>query len=182
MEDWGAWEPCDVTCGTGATRRSRKVLTHPTYGGETCGPTTEEGTCHNGLCPVHCEAWRCEFRVFFSLFVFHFSFFQSLHFLGTSFFHENARKCAQEVSDWSQWSDCSLTCSSENSIGVSKRTRKVVQDNNALGNACDGDLEQTIGCSRTLLGFFFERSLKALVLNPDFCNFMKVEINKVVVR
>lgn len=107
MEDWGAWEPCDVTCGTGATRRSRKVLTHPTYGGETCGPTTEEGTCHNGLCPVHCE-----------------------------------------VSDWSQWSDCSLTCSSENSIGVSKRTRKVVQDNNALGNACDGDLEQTIGCSR----------------------------------
>ena len=86
MEDWGAWEPCDVTCGTGATRRSRKVLTHPTYGGETCGPTTEEGTCHNGLCPVHCEAWRCEFRVFFfSLFVFHFSFFQSLHFLGTSF-------------------------------------------------------------------------------------------------
>ena len=145
MEEWGAWEPCDVTCGTGATRRSRKVLTHPTYGGETCGPTTEEGTCHNGLCPVHCEAWRCEFRVFFFTVCFSFFIFSESPFFGNFIFHENAQG----------WSDCSLTCSSENSIGVSKRTRKVVQDNNALGNACDGDLEQTIGCSRTLLGFFF---------------------------
>ena len=103
-----------------------------------------------------------------------FFIFSESPFFGNFIFHENARKCAQEVSDWSQWSDCSLTCSSENSIGVSKRTRKVVQDNNALGNACDGDLEQTIGCSRTLLGNFF-------VLNPDFSNSMKVEINKVVV-
>ena len=117
------------------------------------------------------------FTVCFSFFI-----FSESPFFGNFIFHENARKCAQEVSDWSQWSDCSLTCSSENSIGVSKRTRKVVQDNNALGNACDGDLEQTIGCSRTLLGFFFERSLKALVLNPDFSNSMKVEVNKVVVR
>jgi len=108
MEDWGAWEPCDVTCGSGSTKRARKVLSHPTYGGEMCGPSTEEKTCDNGLCPVHCE-----------------------------------------VSDWSQWSDCSLTCTSENTVGIAKRTRKVVQTNNALGDACEGDLEQTIGCSRT---------------------------------
>lgn len=80
------------------------------------------------------------FTVCFSFFI-----FSESPFFGNFIFHENAQG----------WSDCSLTCSSENSIGVSKRTRKVVQDNNALGNACDGDLEQTIGCSRTLLGFFF---------------------------
>jgi len=42
-----------------------------------------------------------------------------------------------------------LTCTSENTVGIAKRTRKVVQTNNALGDACEGDLEQTIGCSRT---------------------------------
>lgn len=56
MEDWGAWEPCDVTCGSGSAKRARKVLSHPTYGGEMCGPSTEEKTCDNGLCPVHCES------------------------------------------------------------------------------------------------------------------------------
>ena len=54
-----------------------------------------------------------------------------------------------ELSEWSEWSDCSITCSSEGSPGTAKRLRKVIQHQNALGDSCVGDLQQTISCSRT---------------------------------
>ena len=106
MADWQSWESCDVTCGTGSTRRYRKVLTLPTFGGEICGQAVEEKSCDNGLCPVPCE-----------------------------------------FSDWSEWGGCSMTCTYDGSPGISKRSRRVVQPENALAGQCVGDLEQSISCS-----------------------------------
>ncbi|CAE7923300.1 HMCN1 [Symbiodinium necroappetens] len=106
MEDWQAWEPCDVTCGEGTTRRERKVLTLPVFGGERCGAVSENKTCDNGLCPVHCL-----------------------------------------LSDWTQWADCSISCTTSGQPGSTKRFRTVVQHKNKLGDDCAGELEQTTACS-----------------------------------
>ena len=106
MEDWQAWEPCDVTCGEGTTRRERRVLTLPVFGGERCGAVSENKTCDNGLCPVHCL-----------------------------------------LSDWTQWADCSISCTTSGQPGSTKRFRTVVQHKNTLGDDCAGELEQTTACS-----------------------------------
>ncbi|CAJ1370240.1 unnamed protein product [Effrenium voratum] len=107
MEDWQPWEPCDVTCGTGATRRARKALTLPAFGGEKCGSVSENKTCDNGVCPVHCQ-----------------------------------------LSDWTQWAECSISCTSDGTPGTTKRFRTVATQKNFLGDDCVGELEQSTSCSK----------------------------------
>eukprot|EP00930_Biecheleria_cincta_P054939 TRINITY_DN41312_c0_g1_i1.p1 TRINITY_DN41312_c0_g1~~TRINITY_DN41312_c0_g1_i1.p1 ORF type:complete len:1369 (-),score=168.96 TRINITY_DN41312_c0_g1_i1:58-3600(-) len=105
MEDWSFWDPCDVSCGTGGTQRTRKVLKHPSYGGLECGALKQQKACHQGTCPVNCE-----------------------------------------VSDWSEWDDCSHSCSSNESVATKSRRRDIIQLNNAVGEAC-GKLNESATCS-----------------------------------
>merc|ERR1712232_138700 len=37
VSDWTAWEPCDASCGTGQTKRSREITQKPQEGGAGCG-------------------------------------------------------------------------------------------------------------------------------------------------
>jgi len=56
---WTAWSSCSVSCGIGRHGRSR-AQEEPKYGGVACGAYTEDRSCTDGPCPVHCEvgAWQ----------------------------------------------------------------------------------------------------------------------------
>lgn len=105
LEDWSAWEPCDVTCGTGNTQRTRKVLVNPSYGGRQCEARLQQKTCNPGHCPINCQ-----------------------------------------LSDWTEWDDCSHSCTSSEAIAAKSRRRDVIQLNNDLGEAC-GKLNESTACN-----------------------------------
>jgi len=105
MEDWSAWDPCDVSCGTGGTQRTRKVLRYPSYGGRECEALHQQQACHQGPCPVNCE-----------------------------------------VSDWSEWDDCSHSCSSNHTVASKSRRRDITQMNNDVGETC-GKLNESTACN-----------------------------------
>jgi len=66
--DWTHWSMCSKSCGGGESLRSREILTHPKFGGQTCdGPLEELKECSRHACgseqkPVDCtfgswESW-----------------------------------------------------------------------------------------------------------------------------
>ena len=51
--DWGSWETCSLTCGTGSQNRTR-TCTNPTpdHGGNPCtGDASESQDCNTNPCP-----------------------------------------------------------------------------------------------------------------------------------
>ena len=53
---WSSWSPCSVSCGAGATVRTRSVIQQPMNGGQLCGLTSESSPCAALFCPVDCSA------------------------------------------------------------------------------------------------------------------------------
>eukprot|EP00931_Biecheleriopsis_adriatica_P047950 TRINITY_DN27682_c0_g2_i1.p1 TRINITY_DN27682_c0_g2~~TRINITY_DN27682_c0_g2_i1.p1 ORF type:complete len:1370 (-),score=205.40 TRINITY_DN27682_c0_g2_i1:43-4152(-) len=156
MEDWQAWDPCDVSCGVGQTSRVREITTTPVFGGRKCDAHWESKSCDAGLCPVDCilsdwSDWAAcsiscsngdgstpgvseRFR----------TVAQSKNELGDECPGETTQKNACnlarcpvdcKLSDWSVWSDCSSTCGP----GVSERTRKIVTKPIYGGKVCFSD-------------------------------------------
>ncbi|XP_078680902.1 cartilage intermediate layer protein 2-like [Branchiostoma floridae x Branchiostoma belcheri] len=103
--DWGPWSACSVTCGVGMETRDRTCDNPaPANGGADCdGLDQETQVCDTGVpCPVD-GGW----------------------------------------SDWSLWSDCSVTCES----GTQTRDRTCDNPAPANGGAdCDGPAEETQVC------------------------------------
>ena len=56
MSAWSSWSSCPVSCGTGATARTRSVVQQPMNGGQLCGLTSESSSCATQQCPVDCVA------------------------------------------------------------------------------------------------------------------------------
>ncbi|XP_078591805.1 SCO-spondin-like isoform X3 [Branchiostoma floridae x Branchiostoma japonicum] len=103
--DWSAWSDCSVTCGVGTQTRDRSCTNPaPERGGAECyGDTEETQQCDSGVfCPVD-GGW----------------------------------------SDWSAWSDCSVTCG----VGTQTRDRSCTNPAPEHGGAeCYGDTEETQQC------------------------------------
>jgi len=51
--DWGHWNQCDVSCGSGTSTRTRSCTNPPpAHGGDDCqGPSQETSTCTLTNCP-----------------------------------------------------------------------------------------------------------------------------------
>eukprot|EP00930_Biecheleria_cincta_P035557 TRINITY_DN24452_c0_g3_i1.p1 TRINITY_DN24452_c0_g3~~TRINITY_DN24452_c0_g3_i1.p1 ORF type:complete len:1286 (-),score=145.81 TRINITY_DN24452_c0_g3_i1:109-3966(-) len=158
LEDWTAWDTCDVSCGQGNTQRTRKVKTTPIYGGRDCDARLEKKSCNQGLCPVNCQlsdwtewgacshtcvsngtngttgtAKRIRIVV------------QKNNGRGAECGNLeettacNPQKCPIDctISDWTAWSDCSTSCGA----GFVERTRAVETEAGYGGKTCiDHDL------------------------------------------
>jgi len=56
VSEFGAWDSCDKTCGSGVQHRTRTITTLPKYQGFAC-PYLEQGrACNAHHCPVDCQA------------------------------------------------------------------------------------------------------------------------------
>jgi hypothetical protein len=73
VSPWSAWGGCSVTCGGGNQTQSRNVTTNPANGGTVCPALNNSRSCNTDGCPVNCE-----------------------------------------VSPWSAWGGCSVTCGGGN--------------------------------------------------------------------
>ncbi len=135
--EWGQWEPCSKSCGTGERTRSRRCENPvPLYGGQDCrGVGVDSSTCNIRPCPseappllLHPRAWSdCIFRSWANL----------LNFVGEDFALRcsSAHRCCfwyfrlQNVlpdsvhggwGEWGDWGACSETCGE----GTQKRYRR----------------------------------------------------------
>eukprot|EP00058_Branchiostoma_floridae_P011291 XP_002596779.1 hypothetical protein BRAFLDRAFT_120487 [Branchiostoma floridae] len=108
--DWSAWSDCSVTCGVGTQTRDRSCTNPaPEHGGAECyGDTEETQQCDSGVfCPV------------------------AVHVVDGGW------------SDWSAWSDCSVTCG----VGTQTRDRSCTNPAPEHGGAeCYGDTEEIQQC------------------------------------
>lgn len=158
VSDWGAWDLCSVSCGTGTTSRTRTITKAQAFGGAACPNLTETHSCSPGdVCPIDCvwsdwadwqscaascgETTQRRIRT------------QKVksNALGTNCTGEAVEElpcslsaCPGDcgVSDWGAWDLCSVSCGT----GTTSRKRNITQ-NVANGGAQCPDLTETHACS-----------------------------------
>mmetsp|Transcript_23621 Transcript_23621/g.55027 ORF Transcript_23621/g.55027 Transcript_23621/m.55027 type:complete len:914 (+) Transcript_23621:106-2847(+) len=54
LEDWEGWSACSASCGTGVMERQRYVRVHASFGGNSCGETTQAENCNVQGCDQDC--------------------------------------------------------------------------------------------------------------------------------
>ncbi|CAJ1456821.1 unnamed protein product [Effrenium voratum] len=149
LSDWGAWELCSVSCGTGATSRKRLVVKHAAYGGAECGDAAESHPCTPGdACPVDCvwsdwSEWQgcatscgdsTKKRLRFEQIK---ANEQGAPCSGES---EQEMSCSQPacpvdcaLGEWLEWNVCSVSCGP----GITERTRAITLPPQNGGKECD---------------------------------------------
>jgi hypothetical protein len=55
LSEWGEWSACTQTCHSGSQKRTRTVVTEPSFGGEPCEHLGEQQSCNEQSCPEDCE-------------------------------------------------------------------------------------------------------------------------------
>jgi len=146
--DWEAWGTCSKTCDMGTMTRIRKQISVPQYGGELCVGTTDESeNCNTAACPVACvwDSWA--------------DWSPCSTFCGTGYkvrrrselikrqagglpcpgLAMETEDCATaacpedcEMSDWSEWTNCTVTCGE----GTQQRERSVKLEGSNGGSDC----------------------------------------------
>jgi len=146
--DWEAWGACSKTCDMGTKTRVRKQISVPQFGGELCvGGTDESENCNTAACPVACvwDTWA--------------DWSPCSAFCGTGYkvrrrselikrqagglpcpgLAMETEDCATtacpedcEMSDWSEWTNCTVTCGE----GTQQRERSVKVEGSNGGSDC----------------------------------------------
>jgi len=55
MSEWGAFDTCTTTCGSGSHTRTRSIARATVFGGKQCPSMTEIRPCETHACPIDCE-------------------------------------------------------------------------------------------------------------------------------
>lgn len=64
---FGDWDNCDVTCGGGTTRRTRRIITNRQHQGDACPDLVDSASCNTQACPINCNVgtwskWEPEYQ------------------------------------------------------------------------------------------------------------------------
>ncbi|CAK8671661.1 unnamed protein product [Clavelina lepadiformis] len=159
--EWGEWNACSISCGSGIKSRSRSVKTPGVCGGKECiGETLEKAKCNDICCPVDCKwsdwsEWgRCDRDCGGGIHARNRTIveYNSCGGLACEGPIEQSEACNEqccpvncEVSPWTSWSDCSAECGPN---GTSSRKRDILVYPLCGGMLCPTDLIQDIPCNR----------------------------------
>jgi len=161
--DWTEWASCTKTCGRGTKKKTREIADPGTLDGAKCqGPATESEDCNQKACPKDCQMadWQ------------QWGACSSSCGNGTQIRRRsilvkeeaNGQPCAgglQEDTtcgapdcpidcsweDWTEWSACSVTCSSSGSTSeYAQSIRKIAVSPLFGGRPCTGEDNRTKRC------------------------------------
>jgi hypothetical protein len=54
VAEWGSWDPCPVTCGSGIQFRTRGIVLKAQHGG-TCPSLKQQQSCNTDICAIDCQ-------------------------------------------------------------------------------------------------------------------------------
>eukprot|EP00937_MAST-01D_sp_MAST-1D-sp2_P003831 g3831.t1 len=168
-QPWGGWSDCPTSCGSASVKtRRRDLIQVPFLGGKGCPDLLEHRVCGDYPCPADCTVTN---------------FTEWTHCsrscgggrrARTREIDEDARSGGRacpvlyeevdcnvqpcvfdcEVSLWSRWSECSVTCGGD---GEHRRTRYVMANADRGGKACP-NLKETKTCNLGVCGVNCEMS------------------------
>ncbi len=150
VSQWTEYSECTVSCGGGEKTRTREVTQPAMYGGEACPEDlTDTVECGTAPCPIDCEVgdwddWgECTASCGGGTQERTRSITQQDQYGGlpcSTFALTDVQSCGDdpcpipcEVSDWSDWDVCSVTCGE----GQQRRIRDILQDAEHGGETCD---------------------------------------------
>lgn len=164
IADYGMWQPCSATCGTGSEKAVRSIQVEPEFGGKPCAQVPMEKTrsCNTKPCPVDCEVtdWSdltecsvsCEggskthTRTIVNR--------EAHGGVGCPGLQEliacNSQPCQVDciVAGWGPWTQCTKTCA----MGTQMRVRTINVPKKEGGKACPDTEERRIcnsaGCPK----------------------------------
>lgn len=155
---WVAWSNCPVGCGGAKQKRSRNVLVQQAGRGKPCqGNSSEVRGCGELACPVDCsmEDWTdwtsctpyCKGSQSRTRSILVDPANGGKACGETSLVVNCSNACVDcQVSDWSAWSPCSVSCGS----GQQSRKRVVLVEPEGQGAPCPADLlDEKEGCNAT---------------------------------
>jgi hypothetical protein len=151
LSGWSNWSDCSATCGAGVMTRTRVLIRDAELGGQ-CGDLVEEMVCHSQPCPMDAmvSAWgswsnctaSCNGGLSTRLRTITRPSLNGGRLpsaLGQTM-ECGSVPCGSEcqLSEWSEWSDCSAACGG----GVQRRSRGVVRHAENGGAPCPNLVEE----------------------------------------
>lgn len=156
VSDFTGWTECSLSCGGGEQTRTRVVDVNVAYGGTVCPALSELQRCNEHECPVDCvlSSWTGWSGCTHSCGTGSQEQFRSIEvdaaFGGVACGDTHGiRSCNEQpcpvdcvLSDWDNWTPCSLSCGT----GTQSRTRSVDVNVAHGGKACEAT-SQTQSCN-----------------------------------
>lgn len=153
--EWSDWSSCNATCGGGEQTKKATIVTQAAYGGAACPALTQTRSCNRHACPVDCEVewsgWSsCNATCGGGEQTNNGTIITPAAHGGaacpaltqTQSCNEQPCPVNCEVSNWAEWSVCSVTCGG----GEQTRIRTVITSPENGGAACPV-LEETQPCN-----------------------------------
>jgi hypothetical protein len=160
LSGWSGYSACTKTCGDGIKAKSRSVIVAEAGGGKSCDARSHTMACNVFACPVNCEVhmWsdygECSVTCGVGTRV-------RTRMIKTDVVNGGAscpllsmsKSCDEgncpihcDVSAWTEYSECSKSCTDETGKGQKTKTRTITRVPNHGGYQCP-ELSETVDCN-----------------------------------
>jgi len=163
LSKWSAVNECSKSCGTGHQMTERTILVSPLNGGKKCGPLRSTRKCNAKPCPIDCAYGKwSDYGACSVSCASYGKMYRTRTIITQPKFGGAQCEAAKEskdcnmgpcpvhcaVSDWSDFSQCTKSCSNNGKASGEKvRHRQVVHRPTFGGGACP-DLVQKVSCGK----------------------------------